>query len=344
MPVALVVSLPLIMAAVLIASGIAKLRSPDDLQGWRDLGVPEGLRREWLLRLHPWGEIVLGVALAVLGSVLGVIAGVIAVVLMAAYTVLIALVLRRTPDASCACFGEPAPVTRWTLVRNVWLTVVAVAAAVMVWATPLWGGAVRSAFGPAAWVVLAVAVGAVTVFVVVRHESVDAAAAASASAAPVAASAGAASGASGADDELDYVRTRTPGAPVTLADGTVISLRHLAAAKPILMLSVSEWCGSCEPVIEQLDHYRELLPEVDVRFLLQSKPGESRLSSAAEPQTLHDPERYVADSIMDRMPTPTAVLLGIDGMLAGGPEIGKDAIDSFVDDIYESLHGVRPAS
>ena len=40
---------------------------------------------------------------------------------------------------------------------------------------------------------------------------------------------------------------------------------------------------------------------------------------------------------------PTAVLFGIDGMLAGGPITGVTQIDSFIDDVYESLHGERPA-
>ncbi len=37
--------------------------------------------------------------------------------------------------------------------------------------------------------------------------------------------------------------------------------------------------------------------------------------------------------------TPTAVLLGIDGLLAGGPVVGTDDVVAFIDDIYESLHG-----
>ena len=40
--------------------------------------------------------------------------------------------------------------------------------------------------------------------------------------------------------------------------------------------------------------------------------------------------------------TPAAVLLGVDGLLAGGPEQGEPAVTSFVGDIYESLHGERP--
>jgi hypothetical protein len=110
------------------------------------------------------------------------------------------------------------------------------------------------------------------------------------------------------------------------------------------MLFVSEFCGSCQPVIESVDRYRELLPEVEVRFLLSGEPDqELSLASVVEPQTLHDPHHYVADSIVDNPATPTAILFGMDGLLAGGPEVGSNAIDAFVDDIYESLHGERPA-
>ena len=53
---ALSIALPLLLAAVLIASAVAKLRTPDDLSGWADLGVPRALRREGLRRAHPWAE------------------------------------------------------------------------------------------------------------------------------------------------------------------------------------------------------------------------------------------------------------------------------------------------
>ena len=45
---------PFVMAAVLIASAIGKLRHPDDLAGWSEIGVPKPLRKEWIRRAHPW--------------------------------------------------------------------------------------------------------------------------------------------------------------------------------------------------------------------------------------------------------------------------------------------------
>lgn len=329
MPV-LSVAFPLILAAVLIASAIGKFRHPDDISGWAEIGVPRPLRQEWLRRLHPWGELVLGVAVAVLGSILGVIAAIIAVLLMGAYTWLVVRTVMRTEDASCACFGARKPVTRVTVVRNVWLTIVAIVAAGTVWATPLFGGALVGAVLGWQWLI-GLAAAAATAAVILWPES----------AAPSPAPTEPPLVVSGGDDDLDYVRTRTPAVPVSTADGTVHNLRTLAAQKPIVLLAVSPTCGACEAVIAKAPEWRKLLPEVDVRMLLRTAPQQGTMMELDEPQSLHDPEGYVSGSIQD-WPTPTAVLLGMDGMLAGGPVIGIDDISEFIGDVYESLHGERP--
>ena len=129
---------------------------------------------------------------------------------------------------------------------------------------------------------------------------------------------------------------------MTLADGTTQNLRNIASTKALLLLAVSPTCMSCQPVIGQVETYRRLMPELDVRLLLSTTPEESPLLEHDEPQSLHDPEGYVRGSIAD-WATPTAVLLGADGLLAGGPVTGAEEIDVFFDDIYESLHGERPA-
>lgn len=333
MPESLIAALPLVLAAVLVASGIAKLRTPDDLAGWETLGVPAALRQTWLLRLHPWGEIVLGLAVALLGGWLGLLASLVALALMLAYTVLVARVASKPEDASCACFGAQKRVTRVTVARNVWLAILAAASAAVVWAAPLLGGALAVGIRDWAWLV-GLAVAAVTVALILWPEE------ASAQASPVAAAAPEPIVVD-ADGDLEYVRTRTPAVPVTLADGTVSNLRLLASHKALLLLAVSPTCGSCVPVIEKVAEYRALMPEMDVRLLLTSTPEDSPLIELDEPQSLHDPLGNVRDSIADWF-TPTAVLFGSDGLLAGGPVTGAEDIDLFFDDIYESLHGVRP--
>ena len=170
MPEAFLVALPLVLAAVFVASGAAKLRTPEDLAGWESMGVPAVLRREWLVRLHPWGEIVLGVAIALLGSWLGLLASLVAVALMAAYTVLVARVAARADDTTCACFGAQKRVTRITVARNAWLTLLAIGSAAVIWATPLVGGALALGVADWAWL-LALAVAAVTVALILWPEA-----------------------------------------------------------------------------------------------------------------------------------------------------------------------------
>jgi hypothetical protein len=218
------------------------------------------------------------------------------------------------------------------VVRNVWLTALAVATAAVIWATPLFGGALLAGIPQLGWLV-AIAVAAVTTALVLWP---DERAVATPSTPSVAASV-----ASSGDDDVDYIRTRTPAVPVTLADGTIVNLRTLAARKPLLLLAVSSMCGPCETVVSKRAEWRELLPEVDVRLLLVEPASWSPWTERDEPQSLHDVEDYVAGSIGE-WGTPTAVLLGADGMLAGGPVTGDLPIASFVDDVYESLHGERP--
>ena len=332
---ALTVTLPAVLAGVFVASAVAKLRSPDDLVGWAELGVPKALRREWLLRSHPWAEIALGAALVLLGGWLGFLAALVAVALMTAYLWLVVRAKARTEDASCACFGSKRRITRVTIIRNVWLLALAVASAAVIWTTPLLGGTV--AVAAAGWwpavVGAAVAAGTAALILWPDERQVPAAAAALASPAP---------GAETVDgEELDYVRRRTPAVPLTLADGTRVNLRELTRARPILMLAVSATCGSCTVVIEKAPAWRELLPELDVRLLFTHAHDSGRIRELDEPQSLHDVEHLVSGSIEDWR-VPTAVLFGIDGLLAGGPVTGVLEIDSFVGDVYESLHGRRP--
>jgi hypothetical protein len=250
---------------------------------------------------------------------------------MIGYTVLVARAAGRADDTTCACFGAQKRVTRMTVVRNVWLTLLALASTTVIWVTPLVGGAL--AMGLAVWTwLLALSVAAVTVALILWPEADAPPAAENEAGVPVATADG---------DDGEYVRTRTPAVPVTLADGTTQNLRVIAARKPLLLLAVSPTCSSCQPVIGRIETYRRLMPELDVRFLVSSPPEASTLVEHDEPQSLHDPEGYVRGSIED-WPTPTAVLLGADGLLAGGPVSGAEAIDEFFDDVYESLHGERP--
>lgn len=348
MPVPFAVTLPLLLAGVLLASAVAKLRTPGDLREWETLGVPPALRRTALLRLHPWAEGALGIAVAALGGWVGAVAGIVAVVLMLGYTALVARAASGG-GASCTCFGAPAPVTGATVVRNAWLTALAAGATVGAASTPLLGGALAAGIAHLPWL-LAAAITVVTTALVLWRAP-ERRVPAAAPGVPVVRGSAAASHdgspdepdaleGSASGDEVEYVRRRTPAVPVTFADGTEVNLRALATKKPLLLLALSSMCGPCEMIRDRRAHYRALLPEVDVRLLLV-EPTSSRWAELEEPQSLHDLGDYVAGSI-EEWATPSAVLLGADGLLAGGPVTGDLAVEAFVGDVYEALHGQRP--
>lgn len=118
----------LALAAVLLLSGIAKLRAPQETgRAARDLGVPPHLTRGVAIAL-PLVEIVVAAMLTVTG--LAAVAAAAAATLLAVFTVLVVTSLRRGRRPACACFGalstEQAISSR-TVIRNLVLFAMAVA-------------------------------------------------------------------------------------------------------------------------------------------------------------------------------------------------------------------------
>ena len=314
---------PVILAVVLVVSAVGKLRSPSaSAEAFRDLRVPAPLSGRFVVEALPWGELLLAVVLLLVGGPVGMVAGVAAVLLFTAYLVLVVRALAFDEDVECACFGEFAPgrITRRTVVRNAWL--VALAAVTLGVATQGSSVAARVADErlPWWWLVAALAT-AVTTWLV---------------AGPATAPERREDPPAHTDEEGDYVRTRTPALPVTLGDGSVTHLRRLSEARPQLLLYVSEGCASCQDVIAGAPGWRDDLAALDVRLVVRSAPDETTLASPVEPQSLHDTEGLVYDSFGLRG-TPSAVLLGADGLLAGGPVVGAANVTAFVDDIRVEL-------
>lgn len=326
MPVDALAIAPVILAVVLVVSSIGKLRSPSSsAEAFRDLRVPALLAGRAVVRALPWAELALALLLVVASGWLGAIAAVGSLLLFGVYLVLVVRALGFEQPVDCACFGEFAPghITRRTVVRNAWLLTLAVVALLLSFGgrSPL----ERFAGGTMSWAWLAAAAAvAVTTYLVAGAGAAPQEAAGAASIDP--------------DDLEDYLRLRTPAVPVALADGSSTDLRRLSAQRAQLLLYVSETCGSCQGTINSLPGWQRDLPELDVRMMVAAPAGESSLSDPREPMTVHDPERLVWDTF-DLRGTPSAFLLGADGLLAGGPVVGDIAVPDFVEEIRRELRG-----
>jgi hypothetical protein len=119
----------LVTALVLLVSGVAKLRAPDDVdRAFAQLPVPAGLDRLWLRRAFPWFEIALALALLLLPGIWWLVAGGAVSALFSVYLVLVAVSVASGAEVYCGCFGSlfANRVTRRTVVRNIVLLTVAV--------------------------------------------------------------------------------------------------------------------------------------------------------------------------------------------------------------------------
>ena len=323
---------PLLLSFVLALSGVAKLRAPRSSAAAFDaLEVPGPFSSSLVRRGHPWLEVALAVALLTLPGGWQLAAAAVVLALLVVYLWLIVRALSSADPVDCACFGAIGSdrVTRWTVLRNAWLVLLGVIGVpvAMSDASVL---ARLVELGSEAWWLAAVAAGVVTIALVMARPDQSAHASEDVTA----------SSAAGQDE---YLRRQTPHVPVSLADGTTVSVRALAQHRPQLLVHVSELCGSCSATVEAVPGWREVLPEVDVRLLLRSGVDSSPWASVNEPQTVHDLAGYAAVT-MEMPRTPSAVLLGVDGLLAGGPVTGPDAIRAFVEDIAHELEAARQSA
>jgi uncharacterized membrane protein YphA (DoxX/SURF4 family)/thiol-disulfide isomerase/thioredoxin len=315
---ALVVALTL--AAVLLTSGVAKLR---DRVATRDafdaLRVPGLVPRDAAAAALPWLEVALGVLLLAAPHPWLVPVAVGVLVLMLAYTAVIARALRFDEPVTCACFGSTGrhDVDRTTLARNVLLTVLSAA---LLWSA-LAGGSTPGAtaeIGAAGW------------------WAVAAAAAAAAVAVLVAAAPSAPSGTVPDEELLDYEREPIPYGVVSTRDGRTATLRELAMTQARLLVVLSPGCGPCVRTAERLDDWAaRLSPAVGVLAVYPDVSSAAAASQHAAELSVSEPDLNVRR--LFSVGTPAAVLLGADGFLAGGPVFGEDGIAEFVDDVLAAL-------
>lgn len=311
----------LTLAAVLVTSGLAKLR---DRRATRDafdaLRVPAVVPADVAATALPWAEVALAVLLLSAPSGWLVPVALAVVAWMLTSTWLIARALGFDEPVSCSCFGTLGrhEIDRTTLGRNVLL---AALAAVAAWFA-VDGGSVPGALGGLedsdVWTLLAVAAAAGVSVLVVGGPSRPAA--------PE----------SDEPELLDYERQPIPYGVLDLADGRSATLAELASSQARLLVVLNPSCGPCDRIAALLDGWAASLePAVGIVAIypLEHVPSEG-LGHAAELAAV-EPELNVR-RVFD-VGTPAAVLVGADGLLAGGPVAGEDAIADFVEAVLAEV-------
>ena len=311
----------LTLVAVLVTSGVAKLR---DQRATRDafdaLRVPGLVPAEAAARALPWVEMTLALLMLVSPSTGLVPVAVLVLGLMLTYTWVIVRALGFDEPVTCSCFGALGrhEIDRTTLARNILLSLLAAAA---VWFA-LEGGSAPAAVSQldgAGWAMLAAtSASAVVAVLVVGGVPTEVS--------PPAAE----------EDLLDYERRPIPYGVLQLSDGTTATLTELATTQARLVVLLNQGCGPCIRIGEKLDGWAERLdPDVGVVAVHATAEAATEVREHAPELATWEPDLNVRRVFGTG--TPTAVLLGADGWLAGGPASGEDAIVELVDAVLEQI-------
>ncbi|GLI29349.1 MULTISPECIES: TlpA family protein disulfide reductase [Brachybacterium] len=331
---AVLLAAPILLSITLLISGLAKLGAREGTKdAMRSLRLPLPAFHASVASALPAAEIILALALWIPVPPLQVFLAGLVALLMFTYLAIIARALTFEEQVHCSCFGTLASptVSRTTLVRNVLLSVLGVLAVVAAASgamTTLLVQAPMGLIGLGLALLIAIALTAATIGGSVAETDADA----STAPAPAAADAD-------EDELLDYERSPIPAAVLQQPDGRLITLTQLTAQRAALLVFVTEGCGPCERV---LDHAEEWIGELEqtlqVRFVF-SRPLDQlreRTTDRVAGYALHDLQ-FTARTALGGTSAPSAVLLGADGQLAGGPVNGGSAVIEFVQEIREQL-------
>lgn len=331
MPSALLLPV-LTCVVVLVVSGIAKLRAPETVgAAFTALDVPAVIDTPLVRRLLPWVEIAIGVCLLLATGATLVVVALLTLALFLAYLVLVARAARRPEPVECGCFGAlgDSEVTTVTVWRNAALVL---SAALAVLAGVNGSGALPSLIddtGAWAWVAAATLTAAVAALVVHRPPGTplddpqpsDALA--------------------GADGE--YVGGPAPAAQVLTEEGEVLLLSHEALKAAHLLVFLSPGCSRCAGILPLVPAWSEALAPVTVRAVLTA-PASVLDSHAPGLRGLAWFDPFSITRKAFGVGTPSAVLLGTDGQIAGGPVIGDDAVREFVAEVADHLREAQLSS
>lgn len=345
---------PLLLSLTLLVSGLAKLGAREGTEdAMASLRLPLRRAHRAVATVLPVAEIVLAVTLWIPVAGLQIAAAAVVAALMVAYLVVIARALGFEETVECSCFGTLASptVSRSTLGRNLVLSGLGVLAVIAAISGVMTQAVLEAPLPLLGW---AGALALTVALTVLALGGVDRTAASDAADTPDAAPGAGPDASRGdghadvpqrsgddAEDEelLDYEREPIPAGVLQRPGGGLVTLRQLTAQQAALLIFVSEGCGPCERVLDRFPGWlTQLSPFMQVKAAFR-RPVDGlreRTEERVGDHALHDPQ-FSAREVLGAKTAPSAVLLGADGLLAGGPVTGGRGVIEFVDEIQEQL-------
>lgn len=132
----------------------------------------------------------------------------------------------------------------------------------------------------------------------------------------------------------EYRRSAIPPARAHDAAGRAVSLTDLADRRARCLVGLNPSIASDAGVLRRLENGGDGIGPVAVHVVISSPADLVALQPVLRAGTLVDSERDVARSL-GAPETPWAAVLGTDGLLAGGPEVGSSAVLALLDALEE---------
>lgn len=362
----------ILLSLTFAVSAAGKLADPRGTRsGLRSLQIPFPQLHGILAIAAPLAE--LYVAIGVWVPIRGVAASaaLVGLAMMLAFTVIIARALRFEDAVHCACFGTLGSPTVGpsTLVRNLVLSAVALIAFLLTILGPgIYPGQELLTHPLAVLTLLLLLVLSPAIVLLIlggtdrfageadatpaRSGRAPVRAAAPTAGAPETPAAGsseapvegtAVSADQGADahedEDDDYLRAPIPFSALKAPDGTPHTLRELASHQAVLLLFFSPGCGACLDLMPKVQDWKaQFEPHVRVITVFSLDLSQLPEETARQVEGTQMEEVDSSTSMQfDIYGRPAAVLLGADGLMAGGPVAGGRAVERFVGDILEQL-------
>lgn len=139
------------------------------------------------------------------------------------------------------------------------------------------------------------------------------------------------------DDGLEeYEREEIPDAVVIRSDHQPFTLKELAGQQAQLLVAVNCRCAPARQAMTSVEDWARRLPVVETRLMPSIKLTEGEVAEVVAESAVYDHRGFAAKAL-GATGQVAAVLLGADGLLAGGPVTGLDEVEGFVADIEAQI-------